>query len=134
MIGELWCVAPTAHATVEASYGVTVGLQPSDGHYRNTLIRLTDLAVTEEVLSDLTFEGCDLVGPAVILPLGTTEISNCKWDGTPESIFWIIPRNREILIGAIGLANCQLIGCRLRNIGLAIPEDALDNVRQGFGL
>jgi hypothetical protein len=88
--------------TIRRRYGASVALQPSDKHYRNTVIRLPDLAVTETVLTGLTFENCEIVGPAVIVPLVDTEIT----------------RN----------------GCRLRNIGLAVPEDQLETVRSGFGL
>jgi hypothetical protein len=95
------------------------------------LIRLPDLAVTDDVLTGLTFENCELVGPAVIVPLGTTAIRGCNWAGDP---LWVIPNDHTELVGAIGLQDCHLVGCRMRQIGLAVPERDVDQVRRGFGL
>lgn len=125
--------APTSPERHDARNGSTVtALRPSQSHYRNTLIRLPDLAVTEDVLTGLTFENCELVGPAVIVPLSTT-IQGCSWDGSPEGIFWVIPDDRTSVIGAIGLQDCHLVGCRIRQVGLAVPESSADDFRRGFG-
>ncbi|WP_147381489.1 hypothetical protein [Nocardioides immobilis] len=106
---------------------------PTGADYRNQTVRIADLAVTKDLLHGLTFENCQLIGPAVIAPLGTTQMIRCSWDGDFDAFVWPIPAERTV-IGAIGLADCTLIDCRMTRIGLVVPEDNLDQVKRGFGL
>jgi hypothetical protein len=108
-------------------------IRPADSEYRNQTIRLSDLAVVSDVIEDVTFEKCQLVGPAILVPLDGTEIANCVWDGVAEGIFWQFPSDRQLLIGAIGLLRCKVYGCRMTRLGLAVPENKMDQVRRGFG-
>jgi hypothetical protein len=110
-----------------------MALHPAGNHYRNQTIRLPDLAVTEDILTGLTFENCHIMGPAVFAPLGNTKIEGCSWDGDFDALIWPIRADREI-IGAIGLQDCELLGCRLSRLGLVVREDQVDQVRRGFGL
>jgi hypothetical protein len=41
---------------------VVTAMHPGDGVYRNMLVRLTDLAVTNDVIEGVTFENCTIVG------------------------------------------------------------------------
>lgn len=108
-------------------------MQPADRTYRNMVLRITDLAVNEDVLADLTFENCNIVGPAVLAPLDGTVISNTTWDAPDlDAVLWVIPSERLNILGAIGLLRCTLVGCRFQRIGIAIPEAQLDDVREGF--
>ena len=112
--------------------GTLVRVGPSDNSYRNTVVRLPDLAVTESVLEDLTFENCRLVGPAVVLLLGGS-MSRCSIEGDLDASIWAIPDDQERIIGAIGLRNCILVGCRISEIGFAVRESEIDAFRRGFG-
>lgn len=107
-------------------------MHPADKHYRNTVLKLPDLTVTEDVLDGITFENCHLVGPAVLIPLGQTEITGCSFDGELDAVLWPIDDGRPAVTGAIGLNACRLVGCRLTRLGLAVPRAKLDDIRQGF--
>lgn len=107
-------------------------MQPADREYRNMVLRLTDLTVHEDLLDDVTFFNCQIIGPAVIVPLGETEISNCGWDGDFDSVIWPLSSSRERIIGAVGLNNCRVFNCRLTRIGLAVAESQLETVRSAF--
>ncbi|MDQ1634961.1 MAG: hypothetical protein QOJ32_1770 [Frankiaceae bacterium] len=109
-------------------------MRPPGGVYRNTLIRLPDLAVTSALLSDLTFENCQVHGPAILAVVDNVHFNRCGFDGTPEAVLWPIPPERTQLIGAIGLRNCMFVGCTLIGIGLAVPEAQLPDMRLGLGL
>jgi len=95
-------------------------------------IRLADLAVINDVISDVTFENCVIEGPAVVALLGNTTMSDSGLDGDTESVLWVIPDARQYVIGAIALVDCTIVGCSLRRIGLAIPESQVERVSRGF--
>ena len=109
-------------------------LQPSDNTYRNTLIRITDLTVNEDVLRGLTFENCQIVGPAVLILLGKTLVQDCNWEATPESMIWVVEDDRDSVTGAIGLEDCEFYGCRFVRAGLAVKRMDLPKVLKGFGI
>ena len=108
-----------------------MSLTPSDKTYRNTVVRISDLVVTDWIIRGVTFENSRLVGPAVILPLQNVTLNGCAWEDA-EDIFYSIPRGRKQQIGVIGLVDCELYGCHMENIGLAVPEDELPATRKQF--
>ncbi|MEX0836014.1 MAG: hypothetical protein WD010_07980 [Nitriliruptor sp.] len=100
--------------------------------FRNELVRLADLTVNDDVIQGRTFENCQIIGPAVMAPLGSTSITYCTWDGTSfEAFAWPVAPERH-LIGAIGALECTFFKCRFVRVGLVVPEDKLDEVRAGF--
>lgn len=108
-------------------------MHPADRHYRNQTVRLADLTVISDAIEDVTFENCTLEGPAVVALIGST-LTNSRLEGDPDAIFWVIPPEREAVLGAIALVNCTIIGCALRRVGLAVPEHELEVFRRGFGV
>jgi len=106
-------------------------MHPSDRHYRDQLIRLTDLAVTDDVIENVTFENCEIVGPAVIILLGG-EISGCSFEGDYDAFAWRLDEDRERVIGAIGLVDCHLFGCKITRIGIGVPASQYEAMRAGF--
>jgi hypothetical protein len=101
--------------------------------YQNETIYLPDLARTNHVISG-TFDGCDIRGPAIVVPLG-----NCSMDGTElnvedndvETILWEVPEGAK-RIGAIGLQDCRFVNCRFQGIGFAGSQEQLRGFR-GMG-
>lgn len=108
-------------------------MHPGDRTHRNTSIRLSDLAVVSDQLQRLTFENCTLHGPAIVVLLGSTTVQQCTFDGDEEGLFWDTG-GRNYLIGAIGLVDCTIVGCRFMGIGLAVPPQDREMMRRGFGL
>ena len=108
-------------------------MHPSDRHYRNQTLRLADFTVVADVIEDVTFENCILEGPAVVALIGTTALQNSSIDGDMESILWVVPNQRERVLGAVALVDCQIIACTLRRIGFAILERDVDGFTAGFG-
>ena len=82
-------------------------LHPPGGHYRNLVVKLPELAVTDDLLEGLTFENCHIIGPAVIVGLGG-EIRDCQFDGSLDAFLWPFEDDRDVVIGAIGLSD---VGC-----------------------
>ena len=106
-------------------------LEPSDGIYRNTLLRISDLAVTSDLLEGLTFENCQIVGPAVLGVLNNNTFVNCNWEGPPEAIIWEVPEDRPVL-GVIGLQTCTFAGCHFQRISMAMNSPMAQLFREGI--
>lgn len=103
------------------------------GVYREQTVRLADLASLDDVLTELTFENCEIVGPAVVVLLGDTKVTDCHWTGDPDAVLWPA-HGREQVVGAIGLRDCTITGCQFFRVGMLVPDDQLPIVRAGFGL
>jgi hypothetical protein len=105
---------------------------PGDRTYRNQTLRLTDLAVVDDVIEGVTFENCELVGPAVLALLEGTRFSGNTF-AVPSlaSALWA-PQGQDTIVGAIGLRACTVIGCSLRRIGLAVLPGQESILRGGI--
>ena len=109
-----------------------MAMHPGDRSYRNTTIRIADLAVTEDTLTDLTFENCVIEGPAVIAFVNDCSMINTTIAGDPDSVLWVLPPEREYIVGAIGLVRCTIAGCRLQRIGIAVHAQEAEEYRRAF--
>jgi hypothetical protein len=107
-------------------------MQPGDNIYRNAVIRIADLAGEQGVLEGFVFEGCDLKGPAVLVPQGSN-FANSSVVGNPDALLWEIPPDRSEVIGAILVRNCTFEGCTFINVGLAGPPEFVQQLRQSLG-
>lgn len=107
-------------------------MQPGDNVYRDTVIRIAELAGEQGVLEGFVFEGCDLKGPAVMVPQGSN-FSNTNLVGDPDALLWEIPPDRPEVIGAILARNCTFENCTFMNVGFAGPHEFVQQVRQSLG-
>jgi hypothetical protein len=108
------------------------GMHPADRHYENETIRLASLAVTEDIIRSVTFSNCQLIGPAIVIPMGETVITDCTFEGDFEAFIWPFDDDRSWFVGPIGLDSCRLYSCRFTRIGLAAPASKIEDIRQGF--
>ena len=83
--------------------------------YRDTPVHIADIAPPDDVLAGVTFENCEIIGPAVLMPRGS-EFRGCEFDG--PRILWTIEPGRYY-IGAIAVDECLFDRCRFRRVGLA---------------
>lgn len=108
---------------------------PGTREYRNQIVRVAELTVLEDVIHDVRFENCQIVGPAVLALVDNVTISGAGFDAPgPEALLWPIPPTRTAVMGAVGLVNVEFLSCRFQRIGLAIPEQQLPEALAGFGL
>jgi hypothetical protein len=96
---------------------------------RNQTVRIADFAVTEDVVTNHRFENCVIIGPAVVAPLESTSFVNSGFEAPPDAILWELPPGRTLVIGAIGLVNCEFDRCKFTRIGLAGPKEFIDYFR-----
>ncbi len=107
-------------------------MQPGDNVYRDAVIRIAELAGEQGVLESFVFESCDLKGPAVMVPQGST-FSNTNLVGDSDALLWEIPPNRPEVIGAILARNCAFENCTFMNVGFAGPHEFVQQMRQSLG-
>jgi hypothetical protein len=102
-------------------------------NYHHQTVRLTDLAVLEDLVEGYTFDSCEIHGPAVVVLLGTTRVTGCHWTGDVDALLWPA-HGREQVIGAIGLKDCAITNCEFFRVGILVPDEQMGAVRAGFGL
>ena len=102
--------------------------------YTGEVIRIALVAGDAAAVRDKEFADCDVHGPAVLFLGEGTAIESCGWDGDFDAIVWELSANRQRIIGAIHVENSSFVGCRFRNVGIAVPKAAIPQIRAGFGL
>lgn len=107
-------------------------LTPPGRRYSNQTIRISDLAVTDSVLRDLSFDNCHIMGPAVLALIDSVTLDSPAFDGTLEGILWEIPEDKTVF-GAIGLERCEFYACRFTAIGLAVTPELASKIRESVG-
>lgn len=108
-------------------------VRPADRVFRNDVIRLADLTVNTMELDGYEFSNCRVIGPAVLLPVGTTSIFHCGWEAPGvDAIFWEIPPTRVYVVGAIVAVDCTFSGCSFQGVGLAGPSALREAMASGF--
>ena len=93
-------------------------------------MRISDLVITSDFVSDTDFENCQIVGPAVVVLLGEGTIAESTFIGNPDAMLWPVPPARQEVIGVIPITNCNFVRCRFEKIGIAGPEAALAPFRE----
>jgi hypothetical protein len=110
-------------------YAVFMGGAPT--RHEDELVRTTELATVNDVLTDHEFVNCEIVGPAILVPLAGVEFIDSVFEGDPEAMLWEIPEYRTRVIGGIGLQRCRFRGCRFSRIGFAGPPDFVKAFKSG---
>ena len=109
------------------------GMRGEPRDFRNEIVRVADHTVNTSEMRNYTFSNCQIVGPAILLPIGNTSIIECGWD-VPDlnTLFWEIPESRPTVVGAVAAIDCTFSGCRFVGIGLAGPRSLRDVLQEGF--
>jgi hypothetical protein len=73
------------------------------------------------VISEQSFEGKRIEGPAVIAPWECI-FEGCVWSTDFDTTFWPITDDRPRVAGAIELERCTFTNCVFIGVGIAAPE------------
>lgn len=112
-------------------------------------IRIHELLEGESVvIENREFEDCEIVGPALIFPMGCT-FDSCGFAGDVDAILWEVPLRKvteirsdgteasfyegPVKVGAIAVRNCKFLRCRFRGIGITGPPDFVQQFRESVG-
>ncbi len=99
--------------------------------FHRETVRLPLLAGDDCAIRNAVFKDCEIRGPAVIVPSGST-FTDGHFEGTNESVIWDLPSDRKELSGAILVEDCRFAGCRFIAVGVAGPPAMLDEVRKAL--
>lgn len=106
-------------------------VQAGDNIYRDSVVRVVDLAGSFGGLDGFVFEGCDIKGPAVLVPQNSTFLGSSLM-GDPSAWLWEIPPERTEVIGAILVRNCTFEDCTFIDIGLAGTPEFVQKIKEGL--
>jgi hypothetical protein len=111
-------------------------MSQSENEFRDRSIDVIELARARAPgdfnLREIAFVGCSISGPAIVVPLGNTQIQSCRFDGDAEALLWEIT-GRSHVMGAIGAENCLFERCTFTNIGLAGDHAFVEKFRRDVG-
>jgi len=102
--------------------------------YDGVPVRIATLPqlANSDVLDGFFFEGCQIIGPAVLAVLNNVTLTNNRFDGDLSALIWEVPISRQSVIGAIGIQNCTFNNCTFTRIGLAGPPEFITKLRQAL--
>lgn len=91
--------------------------------YESQTVRITDHAVTDDLIEGKTYSNCHIIGPAVLAPVEGVSFVGCGFDvanSDPQSLLIVVPP--RWLVGIIGLKNCAFYSCRFTRVGFVVDE------------
>jgi hypothetical protein len=98
--------------------------------YRDTVVRLSEIAGDEAIIQQASFQRCEIRGPAVAVLQGEGTFSRTKFQGSADAALWEIPPSRTSVLGAIIVEDCNFEDCQFVNVGFAGPPELMDEMRQ----
>jgi hypothetical protein len=109
---------------------------PADRTFRSRQIRLAEVVKDTQILENVTFEDCYLLGPAVVV-LGShpdgrkNEFHDPWWDEAEGRAVWPLPPELERApAGFLVLVGCRFIRCHFERISLAAKPAELRQIRE----
>ena len=98
--------------------------------FENRRVRIGDVERDGDgVIRGKRFEGCTIVGPAILFPVGPVEYVLSTLGPDADTVVWEIAQGRRRLAGVLGLDDCVFERCKFLNIGFAGPSQLLADIR-----
>lgn len=95
-----------------------------------------DLSWADAVIKNRIFEECYIVGPAVLVPMNTGDLTGHVFVGDDQRweegghAFWAPTADLLKLTGIVGLEDCLFRNCRYRRVGVLMSEEELRQRRR----
>jgi hypothetical protein len=97
--------------------------------FEREVVRIALVAGDECTVTDMTFDGCDIKGPAVLFLREDVGFVGSNFRGNADALLWEIPPERTQIIGAIEVARCKFNGCTFEGVGFAGPREFTEMMR-----
>lgn len=81
-------------------------------------------------LEGFIFNDCQIIGPAVLMPVRDTHFNDCTFEAA--EVFTEAEDGRPYF-GVVGLVACTFERCRFERIGIHGPKDFVDQARGALG-
>ena len=91
--------------------------------------RITEI-VHDSLISNRTFDDCDIYGPAVIALSGVGQVAACSFDAPPEQL--VITVTQEKAVGAIKVVDCNFKNCRFHNVSFIGTQELFEKISAGM--
>lgn len=103
---------------VAAGEVLSIGVPALAGHTKDEDVRLSLLVSPKQIrLTGYTFENCRILGPAVLLAMGTVHLlGKCLIDGGKDA-FWTVYKSQKIALGVIEIEDCTFVNCEFVKVG-----------------
>ena len=97
-------------------------------------VRLSSLIEADDpVIRDITFLDCTILGPAVIAPTGSGQITHSSFDSEPNGLFWTTAAAWPLKPSGVIIAlDCTFDYRKFVGVGIAAPREHLDKIKTGF--
>jgi len=114
----------------------------SETHIKNRTVHIADFAREvadlrwgDTVIEGRTFEDCYILGPAILVPLNTGDLTGHVFVGDDQwyeqdSTFWSASSVTDYYAGVIGLENCVFRNCRYKRVGILVPEEEIRRAKK----
>ena len=97
--------------------------------HRGETLRVSQLAGDRGLIENHRFEECHLVGPAVVVPLGST-FTSTNFAEAAVDIVWEVDIEHRKPIGAIAFKDCEVVSFQFTNVGFAGTREFGDQMRR----
>ena len=82
------------------------------------VVRIAELADERGAVSDHRFIDCEIIGPAVLVPIRDVHLSDIVLDVPSVDAAFIELADDAPLVGMIPLFNVDIVRCRMRLVGV----------------
>jgi len=97
--------------------------------HRREVVRLPELADRRSLIENHQFEDCEVLGPAILVPLDHVDFGDVAFDAALDAVFYEIEGDRG-MTGVIGLRRVSFRACRLRNVGVMATHEVIEKLRR----
>jgi len=104
-----------------------------DALIRDEVVRVAAYTVTTPWIENLTFQNCQIIGPAVLALVDRVEMSHCSFEADLNALFWEVPHDRPMVLGAVGVRDVTFSRCTFQAIGFAGPPELRAVMEQELG-
>jgi len=96
------------------------------------MLSVYHLNAGQTVITGKTFTDCVIEGPAVMVALNDVALDGCNMGVTSNPMNLMFKPLGDMIIGAVGVANCRFIRCRFVQVGFTGPETFLNELAESM--
>lgn len=104
-----------------------------DRRFQDDIVRIATLTVNNTTIDGYAFVNCRIIGPAVLAFLQNVTVTHSGFDAPGlDAVFWVVPPERGVVVGVVGVSNCLFSRCTFEGIGIAGPPELLAQFEADF--
>jgi hypothetical protein len=96
------------------------------------MLAVHHLNAGQTVITGKTFTDCLIEGPAVMVAIKDVALDGCNMGVTSNPMNLMFKPLGDMIIGAVGVADCRFIRCRFVQVGFTGPEVFLKELAESM--